>query len=135
MVQTKEKNLTTVIPILQMQQLRCRELTFPSPYNLEVEPVFKSVSKSYNLNYCAINSHVLSTGGWGWGGSGGMLESIMHRLAIIEVILANLWISSGTTTMLTCIQETGILTGEGGQAGYLGKKREDLGKGPQLDTE
>lgn len=37
--------------------------------------------------------------------------------------------------MLTCIQETGILTDKGGQVGYLGKKREDLGKGPQLDTE
>lgn len=129
MVQTKEKNITIVILILQMQQLRCQELTFPSPYNFEVEPVFKSVSKSYNLNYCG-------TGGtWGWGGSGGMLGPIIHRLAIIELILANLWISSWTTTMLTCIQETGILTGKGGQVGYLGKKREDLGKGPQLDTE
>ena len=48
---------------LNLPKRRCQELTFPSPYNFEVEPVFKSVSKSYNLNYCGINSHVLSTGG------------------------------------------------------------------------
>ena len=68
-----------------MQQLRCRELSFPRPYNFEVEPAFKSVSKSYkSKSYCAMNSHVLSTGGWGWGGSGGMLEAIMHQFSSVQ---------------------------------------------------
>ena len=88
----KKKYITKVTPILQMQQLRCRELTFPRPYNFEVEPAFKSVSKSYkSKSYCAMNSHVLSTGGWGWGGSGGMLEAMIHQFSSVQ-LLSRVWL-------------------------------------------